>query len=209
MRRHFGFALLAIQILLAQKGAAQKNELAASFGGTYIGHQTVPGTNFIGNTLAFGDGISFEGNYSRLLRSGSLTSLSVEVPVVFQVDEDLNYGLNVVPEGYRAYFVTPSARVTLFPNLPVTPWLSLGGGFGHFSASSKLEFGGPNTGKTGNTTGVLQFGAGGDVSMWRSFSLRAEVRDFYSGVPQLNVKTGKSGQHNLFVGAGIVWHFGR
>jgi hypothetical protein len=26
-------------------------------------------------------------------------------------------------------------------------------------------------------------------------------------VPQLNVDTGKSRQHNLFVGGGVVWHF--
>jgi hypothetical protein len=37
--------------------------------------------------------------------------------------------------------------------------------------------------------------------------VRGEARDFWSGVPQLNVDTGKSRQHNYFVAAGIVWRF--
>jgi hypothetical protein len=45
------------------------------------------------------------------------------------------------------------------------------------------------------------------VKIWRNLRLRGEVRDFYTGVPQLNVDTGKSRQHNFFVGGGAVWHF--
>ena len=33
------------------------------------------------------------------------------------------------------------------------------------------------------------------------------LRDFRSGLPQLNVTTGNSHQRNLFVGAGVVWYF--
>jgi hypothetical protein len=209
MRRHLVIALIAVLILLAQYCfAQQKNEVAGIFGRVFVSHQTVPGTNFMGNSVAFGDGIAFEGNYARLLKGGDRASLFVEVPVIVIVDQDLNYGRNVIPEGYRAYFVTPSARVTLFQNAPVNPWFSFGGGFAHFSESSTLLFGGPNPGKTGNTTGVLQFGAGADIRILEHFSVRGEVRDFYSGVPQLNVNTGKSRQNNLFVGVGIVWHIG-
>ena len=45
------------------------------------------------------------------------------------------------------------------------------------------------------------------MQLFRSFGVRGEVRDFYSGVPQLNVDTGKTRQHNYFVGGGVVWHF--
>ena len=34
-----------------------------------------------------------------------------------------------------------------------------------------------------------------------------ELRDLWSSVPTLNVTTNQSWQHNLFVGAGPVWHF--
>ncbi|MGB8911539.1 MAG: hypothetical protein WCC85_04660, partial [Candidatus Sulfotelmatobacter sp.] len=105
------------------------------------------------------------------------------------------------------YFVTPAARLNVFPNTAVSPWISFGGGFGHFSESSTLEFGGTNPGKTGTTTGVLQAGVGLDVKLYKNFTLRGEAREFWSGVPQLNVNTDKSRQYNLFAGGGIVWHF--
>jgi hypothetical protein len=54
---------------------------------------------------------------------------------------------------------------------------------------------------------VIQFGAGLDVRLTHKFSIRTEVRDYWSGVPQLNVDTGKSRQNNLFVGSGVIWHF--
>ena len=115
-------------------------------------------------------------------------------------DEDVHAYTNPFL-GYRSYFVTPSARLNVFPDAAVSPWVSFGGGFGHFSGNSGAA---PNN---GNTTGVLQGGLGLDVKMFGHFSLRGEARDFWSGVPQLDVNTGKSRQHNIFVGGGIVWHF--
>ena len=50
-------------------------------------------------------------------------------------------------------------------------------------------------------------GLGLDVKIYKHFTLRGEGREFWSGVPQLNVNTGKSHQYNLFAGGGIVWHF--
>jgi hypothetical protein len=34
-----------------------------------------------------------------------------------------------------------------------------------------------------------------------------EARDFYSGVPDLNVNTGRSRQHNYYVAVGVVRRF--
>jgi hypothetical protein len=121
--------------------------------------------------------------------------------------EDLHAAQNVIPKLYSSFFVTPAARLNAFPETAVSPWISFAGGFGHFSESSTLEFGGPNPGNTGTTTGVLQAGLGLDVKIYKHFSLRGEGREFWSGVPQLNVNTGKSHQYNLFAGGGIVWHF--
>ena len=103
--------------------------------------------------------------------------------------------------------MTPAARVSLFPATAFSPWVSVGGGFGHFGESSELVFGGSNPGNTGTTSGVFQSGGGLDVKIISTFKLRGEVRDFYSGVPQLNVDTGKTRQHNIFVGGGVVFSF--
>jgi hypothetical protein len=85
--------------------------------------------------------------------------------------------------------------------------VSFGAGFGHFSEDKTLIYGGANPGGS-STSGVIQGGFGLDVRVWHRYSLRGEVRDFWSGTPDLPLAdTGKTRQHNYFVGAGVVWHF--
>ena len=191
----------------SERGAAQRNEVSGILGRTFIADQGIQGAPSYDPNLRFGKGLTFEIDYARQLLGANIWSIAAEVPFVLNTDEDLHAAQNLIPENFSSYFLTPSARVNLFPLTAVSPWVSFGGGFGHFSESSKLEFGGANPGKTGTTTGVLQAGVGLDVKLTRRFTVRGEARDFWSGVPDLNVTTGKSRQHNIFVGGGIVWHF--
>jgi opacity protein-like surface antigen len=202
-------ALVAVCTFVAQ-AAAQKNELSGIIGRTFISNQGIQGAPPFDPDLRFGNGLTFEVNYARRVMGmgGGLLSLALEVPFVVNPDEDLHAALpNRIPQQYASYFVTPAARLNVFSGQGVSPWVSVGGGFGHFAESSTLLFGGNNTGKTGTNTGIFQVGAGLDVKISERFSLRGEGRDFWSGVPQLNVNTGKSRQHNIFAGGGIVWHF--
>ena len=193
--------VLAICTFAAQ-AAAQKNELSGMLGRTFISNQGIQGAPSYDSVLRSGNGFTFEVNYARRVMDGPIWSLAVEVPFVVNHDEDLHTYANPFLS-YQSYFVTPAARLNLFPEQAVSPWVSFGGGFGHFSANS----GGSNSNSTGNATGVLQAGLGLDVKIFGRFSLRGEARDFWSGVPDLNVNTGKSRQHNIFVGGGLVWHF--
>ena len=199
--------VVLVPILVANAAPQEKNELTGIIGRTFISDQGVKGTTAVDPNVHFGNGLSFEVNYGRHLLTGGLVGLTAEVPFVVNPDEDLHFSLNLIPEGYSSFFVTPSIRANLLPDSGLSPWLSVGGGFGHFSESSTLEYGGPNPGKTGTTSGVFQIGGGLDVKIWHAIRVRGQVRDFYSGVPQLNVNTGKSRQHNLFVGGGVVWRF--
>jgi hypothetical protein len=201
-------ALMVSVFAFAAHAAAQKNEVSGLVGRTFVTDQTITASTLTDNKLRFGNGLSFEGNYARRIMGAGLLSLSLEVPVVVNPDEDLHAAApNNVPESYRSYFVTPAGRLNLFSATGVSPWVSVGGGVGHFSESSKLLFGGTNPSKTGTTTGVFQAGVGVDVRLIRRFSVRGELRDFWSGTPKTNVNTGNSRQHNLFVGGGLVWHF--
>lgn len=202
-------ALVAVCTFVAQ-AAAQKNELSGILGRTFISNQGIQGAPANDPDLRFGNGLTFEVNYARrvMFMGRGLLSLALEVPFVVNLDEDLHAALpNRIPQQYASYFVTPAARLNVFSGQGVSPWVSVGGGFGHFAESSTLLFGGNNTGKTGTNTGVFQAGFGLDVKIFHRFSLRGEARDFWSGVPQLDVNTGKSRQHNIFGGGGIVWHF--
>jgi len=198
--------LCAVMTLVAH-ATAQKNELAGLVGRTFISNQGIRGATFFNNEVRFGSGWTFEVNYAHRVLGAGFASVFLELPAVVNVNEKLNTGLNLIPENFKSYFVTPAARLNVLSDTAISPWVSLGGGYGHFSESSTLVFGGPNPGKTGTSTGILQAGVGLDVRTFDRFSVRGEARDFWSGAPQLNVDTGKSRQHNIFVAVGIVWHF--
>ena len=186
----------------ATQATAQKNELSGLVGRTFISDQVITTSTFSDNKLNFGGGLTFEGAYARRVLGEGLLSISLEVPFVFNPDEDLHLHTNPVSAGFKSFFVTPAARLNIFSASAVSPWVSVGGGFGYFSGSTSIP-----THTMSTTTGVFQIGGGLDVRLIRKFSLRAEARDFWSGVPELGVTTDQSRQHNLFVGAGVVWHF--
>jgi hypothetical protein len=211
-------AMSSILMLAAASAGAQessvwdkKNEIAGLVerdltSGHAITSPTLP-PGFTDNRVNIGKGIAFQGNYGRRLHSSDLAAFTFEVPVVYLPDQDLLSGNDLVPEGYKALFVTPGIRVNLFPNTLISPWASAGGGFGHFSTSKTGVFNVLKVPGHGSTTGVFQFGVGLDVKIWRSMKLRAEVRDFYSGVPDLNVVQGRTRMHNFVGGGGVVWVF--
>jgi hypothetical protein len=156
-------ALVTVAILTAS-AFAQKNELTGIIGRTFISDQGVKGSNLFNNDVHFGKGLTFEVNYGRHLWGEGFTRVTFEVPAVFNFDEDLNFAANSVPEAYSSYFVTPSLRANVFATTAISPWISGGGGMGHFNPSSSLEFGGPS-GAKGSTTGIMQIGVGLDVRL--------------------------------------------
>jgi opacity protein-like surface antigen len=211
MRNFLVAALLLLAagstIAAAQENASQ-NEVAGTIGRTFISDQGTS-ANIFDNTVHFGKGLSFEAAYARTLRRYFWGDLAVEIPVIFNADEDLNYGTDQTPEQYSSTFITPSARVTLIPNLAISPWFSFGGGLGHFVASKDLQYYNTNPGPRIKTTSALQGAVGMDVRIpnLKKTRFRVEARDDWSGVPQINVNTGKTRQHNYYVGGGLVFHF--
>jgi hypothetical protein len=210
-----GVLAAVISILGSTEAQAQfngeKNEISGSLGRIFISDQGIHGATFFNPYVRSGKGFTFELNYARRLFGNPVYAISAEVPAVFNLDEDLNSGANVVPKDYQQIFVTPSLRANLFPETRVSPWLSFGGGFGHFSENQNLIYGGPNPGAS-STSGVLQGGLGLDArpfcGRFTKLVIRGEFRDFWSGTPDLPLAaTGKTRQHNYFVGGGAVWHF--
>ena len=205
--KHLTIGVVLAVCTFAAQAAAQKNELSGTLGRIFISDRGIVGAPSYDPNLRYGKGLTFEINYARRVLDGPFWSIALEVPFVVNPDEDLHAAQNVVPGNYSTIFITPAARLNLFPEQGVTPWVSFGGGFSHFGQSSTLEFGGANPLKNGNTTGVLQVGIGLDVKLVGRFRLRGEARDFWSGMPSLNVNTSSSRQHNILVGAGIVFRF--
>jgi len=201
------FALMVCLGTLVAGALAQRNEVSGTIGRVFVSSQAVQGANFFDPNIHFGNGLTFGGNYSRLIMTRGIFGIFGEVSGAYSPDMKLNLSQNLIPKSYQSYFVTPGLRVNIFSGDSVTPWVSLGGGYGYFKQSSDLVFGGPNPGKTSTNTGVFQFGAGLDVWPWQRWGLRLEARDYYSGVPDLNVTTVRSRQHNIYVGGGVIRRF--
>jgi hypothetical protein len=205
-------AVLTVVTMLATSAVAQdeKNELGGILGRTFISDQGVTGGIYPNHTIASGNGLSVNLEYARRFIVTPVFAISAEGMVMINHDEDINggaYGFAIVPSQYSQLFVVPAARANLFPTTAVSPWVSLGVGFGHISQSKDLIYGGTNPGGS-STSAVIQGGVGLDVKVWRKLSIRGEVRDFWSGVPDFPLApTGKSRQHNYFVGGGAFWRF--
>lgn len=200
-------ALIVCVVVFVAAASAQKNEISGTIGRVFVSSQAVQGANFFDPNIHFGNGLTIGGNYTRLLKIYGIFGISGEVAVAYSPDMDLNLSQNLIPEAYQSYFITPAVRVNFFSGETVTPWVSVGGGYGGFKMSDKLVFFGSNPGKTSTSTGVFQFGTGLDVWPWEKWGFRMEARDFYSGVPDLNVTTVRSRQHNIYVGGGVIRRF--
>jgi opacity protein-like surface antigen len=204
-------ALLSVVMMLAASAMAQdeKNELGGILGRTFISNQGIKNAS-MPSVIAFGKGLTFDVDYTRRFLVTPLYALSGEVVFAYNPDEDLNagsFGNAIVPPNMKELFITPAARVNFFPTTAVSPWVSVGAGFGHFSQGSSLIYGGSNPGKS-TTSGVLELGLGLDVKLSKRVYIRGQVRDFWSGEPDFPLAdTGKSRQHNFFVGGGAYWRF--
>jgi hypothetical protein len=197
-------AVLVVPVLvLVSSALAQVNEVSITAGRTFVSTQTVPTT---GLPVHFGNEESVAFNYGRFLRSFKVFGLYAELPVAIYPRMDVNYHLGFTPKDIGALFVTPSVRVNIFSGESVTPWVSVGGGYGRFREAPVTLYENRNP-SSGSNTGVVQFGAGLDVWAWHNWGGRFEARDFYSGAPALNVDTGRSRQHNYYVGVGVIHRF--
>lgn len=197
-------AVFAVPVLLMVSNlCAQVNEVSVTAGRTFVSTQTVPST---GLPVHFGNPATVDFNYSRFLLSRKIFGLYAELPVAVFPRMNLNYFYGTIPKDMGALFITPSVRLNIFSGDSVTPWVSAGGGYGRFRYAPVTLYENPNA-ESGSNTGVLQVGAGLDVWVWHRWGARVEARDFYSGEPDLNVDTGRSREHNYYVGVGVIHRF--
>jgi hypothetical protein len=199
-------AVLVVPVVfLVTSVLAQVNEISVTAGRTFVSTQSIPNTDL---HIHFGNPATVDFNYSRFLVRHKIFGLYAEVPVTIFPRMNLNdEQQGLTPKDMGALFITPSARLNFFSGDSVTPWVSAGGGYGRFRYAPVTEFDVPNPGPSSSNTGVLQVGAGLDVWVWHRWGARFEARDFYSGAPDLNVDTGRSRQHNYYVGVGVMRRF--
>ena len=210
--KRFCLAVLLMATITAVSAVAQdeKNEIGGDLGRIFVSDQGIQNATYPGHSIHFGKGLTFDINYARRIRVAPVWAASAEVIFAYNHDLDVNagsYGFSVVPSDIKQTFVTPAARVNFFPTTAVSPWVSFGVGFAHYSENNQLLYGGANPGKS-TTSAAIEGGIGLDVKVTNRVSMRGGVRDFWAGEPDFQLApTGKSRMHNYFVFGGAFWRF--
>jgi hypothetical protein len=179
-------ALIAITI----PSLAQSNELAVTAGGYF------PVNSTIGAANAFAVG----GSFAHRLIGVPLASIYLELPVY----GTFNSVTNIVSTAqgnakYSGLFVTPGLKLKLAPEFPISPYFLAGVGVAHFSKTNV-------TTSDSTTSGTFDVGGGLDFKIAPFLSARGEVRDFYSGNPDVSVNFSNR-QHQLITSVGLVLRF--
>lgn len=184
-------------------GFAQKNELAF-VAGAKVTPKT--GSTASGNQTTFSTTFAFEANYAAQLAHVPAVALHLEFPFVASPSTDLTSSNVTAVKSYNAIFFTPALRLKVLPGGPFSPWISAGGGLAHFSPGSTTQAG-TTVSSTSTTKSAVQGGVGADFHPpLLPIAFRVEVRDFYTGIPNLNTLNIKV-RHNLLVGGGVVLRF--
>jgi opacity protein-like surface antigen len=149
---------------------------------------------------------SFGINYGYRFLDAKIAALYGELEFVAIPNRALTAASATVPQNYASLYLTPGVRLKFLPGSRLSPWAAIGGGYGLYQQSAQLSNGQNTTNKFLNR-GVFEYGGGLDYRLFRFIGLRAEVRDFFSGNPNLNAALNSSTQHNVVASGGIILRF--
>lgn len=196
---------LAMLLLCANSGLAQKHEIAFTSGGLKVGERgfNLPNPGF----LRFKTGFTYEINYARRLLDAKIAALYVEVPLAGTPRTRVTGSNALSPRSYSSLFVATGLKLKLIPGAKYSPFAMTGVGLSRFNTSTTALNEQANPNQQSTTDGVFYIGGGLDVKLISKLSLRGEVRDFYSEIPPLNINALRTRQHNTLISAGVVINF--
>ena len=191
--------IVLVMTALTAAAWAQKAEVALTLGAYHP----------VNNSFSSGNAFAIEGNIAGRLASVPFLALYLEVPVAGTLqDVPVNTSSLTSTGSYSSLFVAPGLRLKLAPGFPISPYIAAGGGLAHYTRSASQT---PSGASASINKGVFDIAGGLDMKIFPMLSLRAEVRDFYSGSPELSLNqvtgTFNQRQHNLLGTAGLVLRF--
>lgn len=204
------FSILIALLCASTFAAAQKADAAFVVGGSFVSDTK---ETFLAPSLTLSDTVKtdhhlfLEGELGVRLLNAHVASLSVELPVAGMTSQKLTLASTpgTVVDHLSTVFITPGFRLKLLPISPISPWVSVGGGWAHYSLDT--------VGTTQNK-GAIQYGGGLDFKTGLPLlGFRAEVRDFVTGDPNFGIASVVAGNngglhhHNILAGGGIVLRF--
>lgn len=182
--------LVLVTLIFSAIASAQSNELAIQAGGYFP----------VNSQTGAGDALAVGGSFAHRIAGVPLLSAYVEIPVfaTFNSTSSAYQTIDGSPR-YSTLFVTPGLKLKFASEFPISPYLLAGGGVVHFSKSHVST-------DDSSYSGTFDVGGGLDWKIFPLFSARGEVRDFYSGSP--NIVSGfDQRQHQLIATVGLVFRF--
>ncbi len=204
----FGLFFLATATITMPVGAQSQErganqELTFSLGGIPDQTRSFQGS---ASTAQVSADRSFGINYGHRVLGAKIAALYGEIEFVAIPNRALTAASATVPQNYASLYLTPGVRLKFLPGSRLSPWAAIGGGYGLYQESAQLSNGQNTTNKFLNR-GVFEYGGGLDYRLFRFIGLRGEVRDFFSGNPNLNAALNSSTQHNVVASGGIILRF--
>ena len=182
----------------ARPGIAPRHEIGLTLGRQF-------GVSRGGLDLQSGQAL--QANYGYRFTGGEKAALYGEVHFLATPQQQVSSVNTAATRDVATTFLTPGVRVKFVPTRAVSPYLAAGAGWALFEHSKLTMGGSPNPAPRTASHGVINFGGGVDVKLWRWLGLRGEIRDFYAGSPAYNVASLRGGQHNIVMGGGFVLRF--
>jgi hypothetical protein len=199
--------------------AQEKNEVGLNIGATLTPSQSLaPGASLTGpsgnavpnRSLNFDASLALGAEYDHRILPGKRVAFYGGLDFLASPnDVQLSQLTQNAPKSYAYIFLTPHVRAKFNPRGKLSPWLEFGGGYARFLSSQ------PPTAtvfERGRNSGTFEFGGGVDThTVFRVVKIpigfRLEVRDFYSGLPNYNVKVTGNLQNNVALTAGLLIKF--
>jgi hypothetical protein len=218
MKLLLGF-FIGLAIWSIPASAQEKNEVGLNIGATLTPSESLaPGASLIGpsgnvlpnRSLNFNSSLALGAEYDHRIISGSRVAFYAGIDFLASPnDVQLSQRTQNAPKSYAFIFLTPHVRARFNPRGGLSPWVEFGGGYTRFLSAQPPA---ATVFEKGRNTGTFEFGGGVDThTVLHVFKIpvgfRLEVRDFYSGLPNYNVKVTGSLQNNVAFTAGLLIKF--
>ena len=211
--------LIGLFVWATPISAQEKNEVGLNIGATLTPSQNLaPGASLIGpsgnnlqsRNLNFDASLELGAEYDHRIVSGNRAAIYAGIDFLASPnDVQLSQATQTAPKSYASIFLTPHIRAKFNPRGGLSPWVEFGGGYARFLSAQPPA---ATVFEKGRNTGTFEFGGGVDThTVLHVFKIpvgfRLEVRDFYSGLPNYNVKVTGSLQNNVAFTAGLLIKF--
>jgi opacity protein-like surface antigen len=202
-------SLLAAFTLSAQQSGDERQEFALTVGELSGGNPSLSAAltnaSVVPLGLSLNAGFAVGGNYARKIKDVPWGSVYWEVDALGEPNRYVAGAPVTATHAIRSVYLTPGLKMVFTPKEALSPWIVAGTGLAYYNSSGTSIGGGPTIGGSANRiTYAVDFGAGVDYALNKKYTLRGEVRGFYTGDPNFGVAT-PGGLFSFEIGFGVVW----